>query len=150
VASSLWKVGVLKTQCALSSKNFALTTTIGFMSRAARSKEFPACFLQNRGGTGRGHSRGMGLDPSEVQAVPAPEVNQTGTYASAVALRRLVERPRNRGDKVNVVSMGAHSRRTRFLFQKRSASRLVWDHRQLRFADRHALLVEAPARASVA
>jgi len=61
---------------------------------------------------------GMGLDPSEVQAVPAPSVNQDRTYASAVALRRWLKDHGIAVDKVNVVSMGAHSRRTRFLFQK--------------------------------
>ncbi len=61
---------------------------------------------------------GMGLDPSEVQAVPAPSVNQDRTYASAVALRRWLKDHGIVVNKVNVVSMGAHSRRTRFLFQK--------------------------------
>ena len=61
---------------------------------------------------------GMGLDPSEVQAVPAPEVNQDRTYASAAALRRWLKDHGIVVSKVNVVSMGAHSRRTRFLFQK--------------------------------
>jgi DUF218 domain len=60
----------------------------------------------------------MGLTPSEVQAVPAPKVKQDRTYASAVALRRWLKEHGLTVDKVNVVSMGAHSRRTRFLFQK--------------------------------
>jgi len=60
----------------------------------------------------------MGLDSGEVQAVPAPEVNQDRTYASAAALRRWLKDHGIVVSKVNVVSMGAHSRRTRFLFQQ--------------------------------
>jgi len=52
------------------------------------------------------------------QAVPAPKVNQDRTYASAMALRRWLKDHGIAVSKVNVVSMGAHSRRTRFLFQE--------------------------------
>lgn len=60
----------------------------------------------------------LGLDTNQVRAVPAPPVAQDRTYASAVTLREWL---RQRGDlpaAINVVSAGAHSRRTRLLFQK--------------------------------
>jgi hypothetical protein len=59
----------------------------------------------------------LGLAPTDVQALPAPEVRTDRTFASAVALARwLKERGVTRA-KVNVVTVGAHARRTRLLFE---------------------------------
>jgi hypothetical protein len=60
----------------------------------------------------------LGADPRIVHAIPSPPVTQDRTYASALALRAGI---RERGlamDKVNIFSLGAHSRRTRMLYEK--------------------------------
>jgi len=60
----------------------------------------------------------LGLTPAEVQALPAPAVRMDRTFASAVALEQwLRERGVTRA-KVNVMTLGAHARRTRLLFQQ--------------------------------
>jgi len=60
----------------------------------------------------------LGADPRTVQAVPTAEVRKDRTYASAVALRDWLRAHQIPADQVNVVSVGAHSRRTRLLFAK--------------------------------
>jgi hypothetical protein len=60
----------------------------------------------------------MGLHSNLVEAVPAPLTRQDRTYASATALRkRLMERG-DRQKNINLVSLDAHSRRSRLLFAK--------------------------------
>jgi hypothetical protein len=60
---------------------------------------------------------GVGMDPSAVEAVPAPEVQADRTFNSACALRKVLQQlalPH----RLNVISVGPHSRRTRLLFEK--------------------------------
>ena len=59
----------------------------------------------------------LGGDPNRIHAVPGPEVVKDRTYASAVALRQWLADHHYAAAKVNVISMGAHCRRTRNLFQ---------------------------------
>lgn len=60
----------------------------------------------------------LGAPREKVKAVPAPKVSRDRTYASAVALRDLLAASRESVNSINVVSVGAHARRTRFLFGK--------------------------------
>jgi len=60
----------------------------------------------------------LGADPQTVHAVPAGNVLKDRTYTTAVALRDWLREHQVPADRVNVVSLGAHSRRTRLLFQK--------------------------------
>lgn len=59
----------------------------------------------------------MGCDPEFVHAVPGSMVRQDRTFASAVALRKWFHKHEWKVEKINVVTMGAHARRTRLLFQ---------------------------------
>lgn len=54
----------------------------------------------------------------EAQAVSASGVAQDRTYASALALRTWGREHGKVASRINVVSVGAHSRRTRLLYQK--------------------------------
>ena len=60
----------------------------------------------------------MGLASNRVQAVPAPQTRQDRTYISALALKHwlLARGPLPAG--FNIVTVGAHARRTRLLFAK--------------------------------
>ena len=60
----------------------------------------------------------IGLSNDVVQAVPAPAVRQDRTYASAVALRQWLQGHGLQPARLDVVSGGAHARRTRLLFEK--------------------------------
>lgn len=60
----------------------------------------------------------IGADPQTLHAVPAPRVRQDRTYASAVALREWLSAHHIAMEKVNLVSLGAHARRSRMLFQR--------------------------------
>ena len=60
----------------------------------------------------------LGLTTNAVQAVPAPKVRQDRTYASAVALKNWLRQHGVAETNFNVVSIGAHSRRTRLLFDR--------------------------------
>ena len=60
----------------------------------------------------------LGADPKFVHAVPAGVVRQDRTYATAVALRSWLGAHRASTAKVNIVSLGAHSRRTWLLYEK--------------------------------
>ena len=60
----------------------------------------------------------VGGDPKTIHAVPSPKVVQDRTYASAVALKNWMREHGVAAATVNVVSAGAHSRRSRLLFQK--------------------------------
>lgn len=57
-------------------------------------------------------------DLREVYAVPAPQVRQDRTYASAMALKEWLRERGQLPAKINLVSGGPHSRRSRLLFQK--------------------------------
>jgi hypothetical protein len=53
-----------------------------------------------------------------IVAVPAPYVRQDRTYASALALKGWLEKSNIKYRKINVISLDAHARRSRFIFQK--------------------------------
>lgn len=57
-----------------------------------------------------------GVPTNQVTAVPAPAALQDRTFVSAVALRKYFE-SRNVNEALTLVSMGPHSRRSRFLFE---------------------------------
>ena len=58
----------------------------------------------------------LGMVSNAVQAVPAPMTNQDRTYAAALALKRWLLAHGGLPAQCNVVTMGAHARRTRLLF----------------------------------
>jgi hypothetical protein len=60
----------------------------------------------------------LGFDTNAVQAVPAPRVRVDRTYTCALALKYWLRQHEIAATNVNVISMGAHSRRTRLLFSK--------------------------------
>ncbi len=60
----------------------------------------------------------LGLATNEVHAVPAPDVRQDRTFASAVALAEWLKAREIQPKSITVVSVGAHARRTRLLYQK--------------------------------
>ena len=60
----------------------------------------------------------LGFDTNAVQAVPSSRVRVDRTYACAVALKNWFRQYGIAETNVNVISMGAHSRRTRLLFSK--------------------------------
>jgi len=59
----------------------------------------------------------LGLESSLVDAVPAPDVQQDRSYASAVALKKWVAKQDRDVGKLTVISLGVHARRTRLLYQ---------------------------------
>jgi hypothetical protein len=61
---------------------------------------------------------GLGLHPASVQAVPAAQVYRDRTFVSALALRRYLQAHQGLPKAMNVVTVGCHARRTRFLFEK--------------------------------
>jgi hypothetical protein len=61
--------------------------------------------------------RASGLDSNAVVAVPAPETRVGRSYQSALALRKRLSETGQRGKALNVVTVGAHARRARLLYQ---------------------------------
>lgn len=59
----------------------------------------------------------MGAAPEKVTAVPAPRVKVDRTYASAVALKEWFQIKNAMPRAMNVVTVGAHARRTRLMFR---------------------------------
>jgi hypothetical protein len=59
----------------------------------------------------------LGLDPGDIQAVPAPLVRQDRTYTAMVALRQWFEQHGSMPAKVQLFTRGAHARRSRSLLQ---------------------------------
>jgi uncharacterized SAM-binding protein YcdF (DUF218 family) len=60
----------------------------------------------------------LGVSSNAVQAVPAPSVPQDRTYTSAVALRQWWEAHGLGPTNVNLITVGAHARRSRLMFEK--------------------------------
>jgi hypothetical protein len=60
----------------------------------------------------------LGLDRDNVQAVPTPVVCQDRTYASALALKQWLQQHNVMPAELNLISLGAHARRSRLLFEK--------------------------------
>lgn len=62
--------------------------------------------------------RALGLDSKVVVAVPAPETRLDRTYQSALALRTWLQVTGQSMKGFNVVTIGAHARRTRLIYQQ--------------------------------
>lgn len=60
----------------------------------------------------------LGLTTNEVQAVPANNVRRDRTYNMAVSLKHWVREHGLSPAKVNLMTVGAHARRSRLLFEK--------------------------------
>ncbi|HLH55590.1 MAG TPA: ElyC/SanA/YdcF family protein [Verrucomicrobiae bacterium] len=60
----------------------------------------------------------LGMDSNVVQAVPAPKVKQDRTYAAAAALKKWFTAQGMNPDKIQLISDGPHSRRSRLLYEK--------------------------------
>jgi len=60
----------------------------------------------------------LGADNPRPQAVPAADVYRDRTFTSALALREWLKARGPMPEKINLVSLGAHSRRSRLLFNK--------------------------------
>lgn len=60
----------------------------------------------------------MGMDTNCFQAVPAPLVQQDRTYTSALTLKKTLAAQGKLPAKLNIVTLGAHARRTRMLFER--------------------------------
>jgi len=60
----------------------------------------------------------LGLETNSLEAVPAPKVRLDRTFASALALRKWLDQQRATETNFTVMSMGAHARRSRLLFEK--------------------------------
>jgi hypothetical protein len=61
--------------------------------------------------------RQMGMSNDTVQAVPAPSVRKDRTYAAAVALRNWFRQHGGVPKAINLISLGAHARRSRLMFE---------------------------------
>jgi hypothetical protein len=59
----------------------------------------------------------LGADPDSLHMVPAPQALQDRTYASAVALRDWLAAHHFAREKVNLISIGSHTRRSRLLYE---------------------------------
>jgi hypothetical protein len=60
----------------------------------------------------------LGLGSGSIQAVPTGHVQKDRTYAEAVTLRNWLQQHGGIPAKINLISIGAHSRRSRLLFEK--------------------------------
>lgn len=60
----------------------------------------------------------MGMSNDNVQAVPAAYVYKDRTYAAAVALQNWLSQHNATPQSINLISVGAHARRSRLIFEK--------------------------------
>lgn len=60
----------------------------------------------------------LGLDRRRIRVIPAPDVLKDRTYASALALKAWLKQAPFPIKAINLVSLGAHARRSRLLFEK--------------------------------
>lgn len=60
----------------------------------------------------------LGLSTNDLQAVPATQVRRDRTYNMAVALKKWLREHDQSPTKVNLITSGPHSRRSRLLFEK--------------------------------
>jgi len=60
----------------------------------------------------------MGMDEHEVIAVAAPDVMRDRTYHSALALKRWIDVNKIKAKRLDLASLGPHTRRSWILFQK--------------------------------
>ena len=61
--------------------------------------------------------RKLGVPEASIHAVPAPDVGRDRTYTMAVTLKRKLEAEGVSTAKINVYSLGPHSRRSRLLYE---------------------------------
>jgi hypothetical protein len=61
--------------------------------------------------------RSLGVSPEMVKAVPSSQVQRDRTFASAVALGQWLRSERPEVTALNVLTLGAHARRSRAIFQ---------------------------------
>jgi uncharacterized SAM-binding protein YcdF (DUF218 family) len=59
-----------------------------------------------------------GLPAEVVQMVPSHEIGRDRTYSSAIALRDWLNEHKERVSSFNIITEGAHARRTRLMFQR--------------------------------
>ena len=64
----------------------------------------------------------LGLPAEALNAIPAPAVEKDRSYASAVALRQWLREHGVTDGKINIAGNGAHSRRTRLVYEKAMGS----------------------------
>ena len=83
----------------------------------ARSANYPASF-ETYAHRGAGILRNAGLPESVVQMVPSTLSKRDRTYSSALALGEWFRRHPPEVRSINIVTEGAHARRTRLLFEK--------------------------------
>lgn len=60
----------------------------------------------------------MGMNKYSVEAVPASYVRRDRTYASALSLKNWLQQHSFHENNINLISLGAHSRRSQLLFQQ--------------------------------
>ena len=60
----------------------------------------------------------LGVPADVLHAVPAPSVEKDRSYASALALQQWLREHGGADVKINIVGNGAHSRRTRLVYEK--------------------------------
>lgn len=60
----------------------------------------------------------MGLGTNQVQPVPTPNVHKDRTFTAAVTLKNWFSQHGTVPGNINLISVGAHSRRSRLLFEK--------------------------------
>jgi hypothetical protein len=60
----------------------------------------------------------FGVPTNRVQAVPAPRVRRDRTYASALALKDWLASHQQSVEALNLVTIGPHARRSRWLYEK--------------------------------
>lgn len=90
-----------------------LVTTGGPLDRGSHLSEYPTT-----ADLAAASLRALGGERQRIVAVPAPAVQADRTYASALALGRWLSASGLAVDALDVVSLGAHARRTRLLFEK--------------------------------
>ena len=59
----------------------------------------------------------IGFDANTLVAIPTPAVNRDRTYASAIELKKWIDRIDMNIESLDIYSLGPHSRRSRLLFQ---------------------------------
>jgi hypothetical protein len=62
--------------------------------------------------------KAVGVPDAEVHGVPASKVQRDRTYASALAVRDWFEANGGTPPSINLVTVGAHARRSRLLYEK--------------------------------
>jgi len=87
--------------------------TGGPMERGAPLSEY-----KNYAALGAAVVNYFGVPTHQIQAVPTPNVQRDRTYASALALRDWLKARGKFPHALNVVTTGAHARRTRLLYEK--------------------------------